>query len=309
MRARRQRKGMPGTLSSGARRPHRLFRAARAAGIAPTESRRRNRTDGIAPARSHRRDRTGRPPGADSNGSSGCTSGPTASAYRTVPTPKSPPISQPAATTESSIAVRTERTLHPVRATIPVIRPSLGPVGPRCRRRPPPRSAPPRRARSRSARRAPSARAALPTSAEEIVVTAGAAQGLRLLLALLLRPGDRMIIEDPTWPLTLDAARALSARPVALPVENGWDVAAIRARPARVSRRRLAASGSRWRVARASASRAGTRAGSGSRSARRRHTSCRWSTGSPPPSWSPGRGPTTAATGTAPPSRGWCDRR
>ena len=49
------------------------------------------------------------------------------------------------------------------------------------------------------------------------------------MLALLLRPGDRMICEDPTWPLTLDAARALSARPVALPVENGWDVATVRA--------------------------------------------------------------------------------
>ncbi|HEX2810557.1 MAG TPA: PLP-dependent aminotransferase family protein [Kineosporiaceae bacterium] len=68
----------------------------------------------------------------------------------------------------------------------------------------------------------------LPTSGEEIVVTAGAAQGIRLLLALLLRPADRMISEDPTWPLTLDAARGRSARPVALPVENGWDVAMIR---------------------------------------------------------------------------------
>jgi DNA-binding transcriptional MocR family regulator len=71
-------------------------------------------------------------------------------------------------------------------------------------------------------------RRGLPTSPEEIVVTNGAAQGIRLLLGMLLRPGDRIISEDPTWPLTLDAARAVSARPVGLPVEAGWDVAAIR---------------------------------------------------------------------------------
>jgi DNA-binding transcriptional MocR family regulator len=68
----------------------------------------------------------------------------------------------------------------------------------------------------------------LPTSAEEVVVTAGAAQGLRLALAALLRPGDRVLAEDPTWPQCLDAARAAGGRPVGLPVEQGWDAGAVR---------------------------------------------------------------------------------
>src|SRR4051794_16095489 len=71
-------------------------------------------------------------------------------------------------------------------------------------------------------------RRGLPTSAEEVIITSGAAQGLRLVLGLLLKPGDRVLAEDPTWPQTLDAARAFGARPIGLPVEQGWDVGAAR---------------------------------------------------------------------------------
>jgi DNA-binding transcriptional MocR family regulator len=72
-------------------------------------------------------------------------------------------------------------------------------------------------------------RRGLPTSADEIIITSGAAQALRLVLGLLLRSGDRVLLEDPTWPQTVDAVRALGARPVGLPVEQGWDVATVRA--------------------------------------------------------------------------------
>jgi DNA-binding transcriptional MocR family regulator len=68
----------------------------------------------------------------------------------------------------------------------------------------------------------------LPTSAEEVLVTAGASQGLRLVLADVLDAGDRLLVEDPTWPHALDTARALGARPVGLPVEDGWDARAVR---------------------------------------------------------------------------------
>jgi DNA-binding transcriptional MocR family regulator len=69
----------------------------------------------------------------------------------------------------------------------------------------------------------------LPTSADEVLVTAGASQALRLVLAALAASGDRILVEDPTWPVALDAARALGLRPVGLPVESGWDAAALRA--------------------------------------------------------------------------------
>ncbi len=55
--------------------------------------------------------------------------GPMLTAYSTVPIPTVPPSSHPAASTLSSIQVRTRRSEWPRRA-MPVIRPSRGP-GPR----------------------------------------------------------------------------------------------------------------------------------------------------------------------------------
>jgi len=69
----------------------------------------------------------------------------------------------------------------------------------------------------------------LPTSPAQVMVTAGAQQGLRLALAVTTRPGDRVLVEDPSWPQALDATRALGARPVGLGVEEGWEVDAVRA--------------------------------------------------------------------------------
>ena len=63
----------------------------------------------------------------------------------------------------------------------------------------------------------------LPTSAEEILVTSGALHALHLVLALLAQRGDRVLVEHPTYSIALEAIRRAGARPVPLPVEDGWD--------------------------------------------------------------------------------------
>jgi DNA-binding transcriptional MocR family regulator len=63
----------------------------------------------------------------------------------------------------------------------------------------------------------------LPTRAEQILVTSGSTQALRLVLEALLRRGDRAVVEHPTWPMGIDAVRTAGGRPVALPMEGGWD--------------------------------------------------------------------------------------
>jgi len=69
----------------------------------------------------------------------------------------------------------------------------------------------------------------LPTTAEHVIVTAGAVHGLRLVLDALMRRGDRVLVENPTYPLALDTVRRGGGRPVAVPVEQGWDVEAYAA--------------------------------------------------------------------------------
>jgi len=64
----------------------------------------------------------------------------------------------------------------------------------------------------------------VPTTADQILVTAGAQQGLRLLLELLCAPGDRVLVDAPAYPRTLAAVRAARARAVAVPLgPSGWD--------------------------------------------------------------------------------------
>ena len=79
----------------------------------------------------------------------------------------------------------------------------------------------------------------LPTAPEEVLVTAGAVHGLRLVLDALGTRGQRVLVENPTYPLALDGIRRAGGRPVALPVEDGWDVAAA-ASALRTTRARLA---------------------------------------------------------------------
>lgn len=73
-------------------------------------------------------------------------------------------------------------------------------------------------------------RRGLPTDAEQIVVTFGAQHALGLLVRTLTSPGDRVLVDHPTYPHALDALRGAACRivPVAL-TNEGWDVAALRA--------------------------------------------------------------------------------
>ncbi len=67
----------------------------------------------------------------------------------------------------------------------------------------------------------------LPTSPDQILVTAGAQHALHLVLALLCAPGDRALVDAPAYARTLSAIRAARARPVPVPLTpDGWDAGA-----------------------------------------------------------------------------------
>lgn len=67
----------------------------------------------------------------------------------------------------------------------------------------------------------------LATRPEQVLVTSGALQGWNLLLRALSRPGQRALVEQPTYPAVVDAVRAHHVRPVALPLgEHGWELPA-----------------------------------------------------------------------------------
>jgi DNA-binding transcriptional MocR family regulator len=74
------------------------------------------------------------------------------------------------------------------------------------------------------------AKLGLPTRPEEILVTQGAQHGLVLLLGLLTRPGDRVIVDHPTYSKALEAIFGASCRPVPVPLPDcGWDIEQIEA--------------------------------------------------------------------------------
>jgi len=74
------------------------------------------------------------------------------------------------------------------------------------------------------------ARRGVSTIPDEILVTQGAQHGLVLALSLLSRPGDQVVVDQPTYPKALDAIANASCRaiPVQLP-PTGWDIEMIRA--------------------------------------------------------------------------------
>lgn len=64
-----------------------------------------------------------------------------------------------------------------------------------------------------------------PTTSDQVMVTAGALHALTLLLRVLSGPGDRVLVEHPTYAAALDAVRASGARPVPVPMlDGGWDL-------------------------------------------------------------------------------------
>ncbi|MDQ8755542.1 PLP-dependent aminotransferase family protein [Sphingosinicella sp. LHD-64] len=74
------------------------------------------------------------------------------------------------------------------------------------------------------------ARRGCPTRPEQIMVTHGAVHGFALLLKLLTGPGDRVVIDHPTYPHTIDAIQQAACRPVPVGLqEDGWDVEALEA--------------------------------------------------------------------------------
>jgi DNA-binding transcriptional MocR family regulator len=73
--------------------------------------------------------------------------------------------------------------------------------------------------------------AGLPTTPEHILVTHGAQHGLALVLRLYVGPGDRVLVEHPTYPNALDAVRRANGRlvPAAMDRECGWDAEMLEA--------------------------------------------------------------------------------
>ncbi len=72
----------------------------------------------------------------------------------------------------------------------------------------------------------------VPTRPEQILVTHGAQQAMTLVVGLLTAPGDRVLVEHPTYPHTIEAITAAGGRvaPVALTTEDGaagWDLDGI----------------------------------------------------------------------------------
>src|SRR4051794_18370938 len=64
-----------------------------------------------------------------------------------------------------------------------------------------------------------------PTRAEQVLVAAGALHAFTLLLRVLAGPGERVVVEHPTYAAALDAIRASGGRPVPVPMtDSGWDM-------------------------------------------------------------------------------------
>lgn len=69
----------------------------------------------------------------------------------------------------------------------------------------------------------------LPTTPEQVVVVGGALSGLAIAAQALVRSGDRVLVETPTYPNPIVTLRARGARLMgtAVDVEHGWDVAGV----------------------------------------------------------------------------------
>jgi len=65
----------------------------------------------------------------------------------------------------------------------------------------------------------------IPARPDSILVTGGSQQAIALVAQLILRPGDTILVESPTYALALDLFRALRLRIVGVPLdENGMQV-------------------------------------------------------------------------------------
>jgi DNA-binding transcriptional MocR family regulator len=62
------------------------------------------------------------------------------------------------------------------------------------------------------------------TDPSEVMVTSGALHAIALVLRAFAKPGDRVIVEQPTYPHAIDAVTRASLRPVPLPIADAWDL-------------------------------------------------------------------------------------
>jgi DNA-binding transcriptional MocR family regulator len=70
----------------------------------------------------------------------------------------------------------------------------------------------------------------LDTDPAQVLITQGALHAWDLALRAFARPGDRILVETPTYPGALDAIRAHRCVPVGVPVDpDGWDLTLMRA--------------------------------------------------------------------------------
>jgi len=70
----------------------------------------------------------------------------------------------------------------------------------------------------------------LPTSADQIIVTAGALAATSIAIRAMTQIGDRVLTESPTHPNSVDAIRRSGCRVVAVPMSpGGWDLPLLEA--------------------------------------------------------------------------------
>ncbi|AOX65230.1 hypothetical protein BJK06_05185 [Curtobacterium sp. BH-2-1-1] len=69
----------------------------------------------------------------------------------------------------------------------------------------------------------------LPTDPAQVVVTIGAQHAIALLARVLVRRGDAVVVESPTYPHAHEAFREVGGRLVGVPVDarTGWDATAL----------------------------------------------------------------------------------
>lgn len=64
----------------------------------------------------------------------------------------------------------------------------------------------------------------LATDPDQIVVTSGAMMAVSVAMHTLLGPGERILVDSPTYPGALGAIQAARARAVSVPLVSGWDL-------------------------------------------------------------------------------------
>ncbi len=70
----------------------------------------------------------------------------------------------------------------------------------------------------------------LPTGPDEVLVTTGALHAFNLILATYVQPGDRVLVEQPTYHGALSSIVTAGARPVPVAMtEDGWELDALQA--------------------------------------------------------------------------------